>query len=97
MDRWNKNVDGLVRVGVVEPVHLGEFPGGRLRFRGLTQDETRPSERRRVGRVLLVASLQQHHSRVERERGEDEQPDDPEGKEDQDLTTLGTTTAEAAS
>jgi hypothetical protein len=97
VDRWDEDVDGLVRIGVVEPVLSSQVSGGRLRFRGFRKDETRPRERRGVSRVLLVVSLEQHHSGIERVCREDEEHRHATGKKDEDLTTLGTKPAEAPS
>ncbi len=47
----------------------------------------------RVGRVLLVASLHQHHPNVEGQSRDDEQREERPGEEDENLPSFGISAA----
>ena len=65
-----------------------DLASGRFGLCLIRQHVPCPGKRRGVRRVLLVASLHQHHPDIERERCDQEQGDEGTGEEDEYLPIL---------
>ena len=67
MDRGHVDVDDLVRIRIIEAVVARQPTRRVLGVRLVDQDVSSPGKCRGVGRVLLIAPLDEHHPDVERE------------------------------
>ena len=85
VDRRDVDVHDLIRIGIVEAVVDREATGGVLGLDLVGEDVASSGQGCGVSRVLLVASLDEHHPDVERECGDEEQRDEAPGEEDEDL------------
>ena len=98
------DVDDLVRIRVVIPVRQCDFacggaglrahPGGLHTVR--LENVARARERCRVGGVLTIAALEQHHTNVIRKGSDDKKRQHPPSEEDENLTALSLVTSTLA-
>jgi len=88
MQRWDVDVDDLVRVRIDEPIHRRDVASRRLRLRRIREDVSSARERRRVSGVLFVASFDEHHPDIERQRRDQQDRDQGTREQDEDLAAF---------
>ena len=88
MERRDEDVDYLVRIGVVVPIHAREIARGVDGPRRIREHVASPGQRRRIGGVLLVTSLDEHHPHIEREGSDEQEQQQAASEQDQDLSAL---------
>jgi hypothetical protein len=88
VNRRDVDVDDLVGIRVVKAVPQRDLSGCGFGCDLVGQHEPGAGQGGGIRGILLVASLQEHHAHVERERGDDQEGDEAPGEQDQNLTLI---------